>query len=149
MNNFKQKLARFLYGRYGADDLYRFLFLTEIILLVLATVCNVLGHAAPIFSIVGTVLYLLAIAALVWSFYRSMSRQMAKRQKETQWFLRTKYKVCHPIKSRRGNRPYDTVTHVFRNCPQCKAVLRLPREKGKHTAKCPRCSHRFSVKIRK
>ena len=149
MSNFKQKLARFFYGRYGADDLYRFLFLTEIILLVLATVCNVLGHATPIFGVIGTILYVLAIVALAWSFFRSMSRQIAKRQKENQRFLRIKYKVLHPIKSRRGNRPYDTVTHVFRNCPKCNSVLRLPREKGKHTARCPRCDHRFSVKIRK
>ena len=41
----------------------------------------------------------------------------------------------------------DRKTHVFRKCPACKSVLRLPRQKGKHTVRCPRCQHRFDVKI--
>jgi hypothetical protein len=31
-------------------------------------------------------------------------------------------------------------------CPHCKANLRLPRKKGKHSVVCPRCKERFEVK---
>lgn len=37
--------------------------------------------------------------------------------------------------------------HCFRICPECMANLRLPKKKGKHTVVCPRCKHRFEVKI--
>lgn len=149
MSNFKMKLARFFYGRYGADELYRFLFLAELILLVAGAICNVLGRVAPVFAVVGAVLYLLALAAFAWSIFRILSKNTTARRRENQWFLRAKRKVLHPIKSHRAGRPNDTATHVFRNCPKCRSVLRLPRTTGKHTVRCPRCEHRFTVRIRK
>ena len=46
--NFRQRMARFLYGRYGADSLYNALFVTELILLFVSTVLNFLGtHLLP------------------------------------------------------------------------------------------------------
>ncbi|MFR2916862.1 MAG: hypothetical protein ACLTKQ_08005 [Acutalibacteraceae bacterium] len=38
-------------------------------------------------------------------------------------------------------------THVFKKCPGCKAVLRLPRKKGKHTVNCPHCHKNFTVHV--
>ena len=46
--NFREKLARFLYGRYGADSLYNALFVMELILLFVGTVLNILGNNAPV-----------------------------------------------------------------------------------------------------
>lgn len=149
MSKFKQKLAHFFYGRYGADNLYNFLFVLEIILLVIGAIFNLLGRVAIGFMIASMILYPLAMLVLVYCMFRFFSRNIAKRQKENQRYLRIKYKLLHPVKSRRNNRPYDTVTHVFRSCPKCNSVLRLPRERGKHTVKCPRCSERFTVKIKK
>ncbi len=149
MSNFKQKLAHFFYGRYGSDNFYNFLFATELILLVAGAVCNILGRVAFGFAIASFVLYPLALLTFAYAMFRFFSRNISKRQKENQRYLRIKFKVLHPIKSHRPSRPYDTVTHVFRNCPKCKSVLRLPREIGKHTVKCPQCSERFTVKIKK
>ena len=39
--------------------------------------------------------------------------------------------------------------HVYRKCPNCKAVLRLPNKVGKHTTVCPRCNKEFKVRVRK
>ena len=36
---------------------------------------------------------------------------------------------------------------VFRKCPRCKAVIRFPRKKGEHRAKCPACGEKFRVKV--
>ena len=44
------------------------------------------------------------------------------------------------------NKFKDRKTHVYRKCPKCKAVLRLPKAKGKHTVVCPRCKNRFEVR---
>ncbi|MBR5515382.1 MAG: hypothetical protein IKU52_04190 [Clostridia bacterium] len=46
------------------------------------------------------------------------------------------------------NKFRDRKTHVYRQCPCCKANLRLPKAKGIHTVKCPRCFARFEVKGR-
>ena len=37
--------------------------------------------------------------------------------------------------------------HCFRICPECKANIRLPKQRGKHTVVCPRCKCRFEVRI--
>ena len=34
-----------------------------------------------------------------------------------------------------------------RYCPHCKAQIKLPRKKGKHVVKCPRCRQRFDIKV--
>ena len=39
-------------------------------------------------------------------------------------------------------------THIYKTCPHCRATLRLPRAKGEHTTRCPRCGKEFGVKIR-
>ncbi len=149
MSNFKYKLAKFMYGRYGNDELYNALCLSEFILLFLGAVCNVLGRVSVALSIVGAVLLLLALALLVWTVFRCFSRNIAARQHENQVWLRIRDKVRKPFrKKNRPTLPPDTDTHVFRACPHCAAVLRLPREKGVHKVKCPRCGTSFGVKVK-
>ena len=43
---------------------------------------------------------------------------------------------------------HNKKTHVFRICPECKAKIRLPRKKGAHQVRCPRCKVLFDVHIR-
>ena len=42
----------------------------------------------------------------------------------------------------------DRKTHVFRACPVCKSVLRLPRTPGEHGVNCPTCRGHFAVRIK-
>ena len=39
--------------------------------------------------------------------------------------------------------------HVYKKCPSCKAVLRLPKRPGVHKTVCPRCGREFTVRVRK
>ena len=142
---FREKLARFLYGRYGADNLYNALFAAELILLVLATVLSILGKVEPILSIISIVLYIGAMGLLVFAIYRFFSRNIAKRRRENEAWLRFKSKLR---RRRAPSLPPDTAEHIFRACPRCKATLRLPRTKGKHQVKCPRCGEKFGVKVK-
>ncbi|MBE6558142.1 MAG: hypothetical protein E7661_03930 [Ruminococcaceae bacterium] len=144
--NFKSRIARFFYGRYGADQLYNFLFITQIVLLFLGAVFSVLGMVSDVFSYLSFALYVIAFGLFIWTLFRCLSRNIVKRRKENMAFLRLKSKLFH---RRAAGRPADTAEYVFRNCPKCKSVLRLPRRVGKHTAKCPRCENRFKVKVRK
>ncbi|MBQ9162903.1 MAG: hypothetical protein IJX74_06470 [Clostridia bacterium] len=149
MGNFKTKLARFMYGRYGADELYYALFLFEIIVLVLSTVFQVLGYNSTPFAIVSAVLYAISIMTLVFAIYRMMSRKIDRRRRENMWFLRQKSKFKNLFRSKKRRlSAMDTASHIFRACPHCSATLRLPRKSGKHTVRCPRCSRTFKVKVK-
>ena len=142
---FREKLARFLYGRYGADQLYNALFVTELVLLFIATVLSILGKVVPVLGVIAVVFYILAMGLLVFAMYRFFSRNIPKRRRENEAWLRFRGKFRRRPKVKL---PPDTATHVFRACPKCHATLRLPREAGKHTARCPRCGHAFGVKVK-
>lgn len=51
-----------------------------------------------------------------------------------------------PKKKKKSKLPKDK-DHVYRICPSCKANIRLPKKKGTHTVRCPRCGVLFEVKI--
>ena len=141
--NFKSKLARFFYGRYGADQLYNALFLCQIICLFLGAVTSLLGQISPVLTVVSVVLYALGVGLFVWTLFRCLSRNIPARRRENQAYLNLKAKLKPAPK-----RPKDTPTHIFRSCPKCKATLRLPRQVGEHTVKCPKCGERFGVRVR-
>ena len=81
--------------------------------------------------------FVFSITLIYIIFFRMMSRNIQKRRRENDRF-------CGFFKLRR-NKFRDRKTHVYKKCPHCKAVLRLPKAKGKHTVICPRCKNRFSV----
>ena len=135
---FRDRLARFFYGRYGADALYYFLFAVYFILwFILLFVGNLSIRIA---------LSLLQTAVLVLMILRVLSRNIYKRRRENEVFL----KLFRPFKDffvLTKNRLRDIRTHRYRKCPHCKAMLRLPRRKGKHPVICPRCKQRFIAKV--
>lgn len=142
---FREKLARFLYGRYGADSLYNALFVAELILLFIGTIFNILGRVERAMFAVSIILYATAIVMLIFAMFRFFSRNIAKRQRENQAWLNFKAKFRRKKKLRL---PPDTADHIFRACPHCKSTLRLPRQKGKHEVRCPRCGEKFGVKVK-
>lgn len=154
MGFLRGKLARFMYGRYGTDQLYHTLFVWEIIFLFAAAILSVLGNVSIVCSIISTVLYAIAVTLLGICLFRAMSRNIPARRRENERYL------AFMARLRGGKRPktqknknahsfMDTELHIFRQCPFCRATLRLPRQKGKHTVKCPRCAKSFTVKVKK
>lgn len=134
MANFKEKLIRFMYGRYGIDKLYYGLFGLYFFLLL----CRALV-GWPLFTLLMT-------ADLVWMIYRVFSRNHAARRRENDAFLRLWNPICDWGKLM-INRMREFRTHVYHKCPHCKAVLRLPRRRGQHTVRCPRCHDSFSMRV--
>ena len=131
---FRERIARFMYGRYGNDRLNNFILIVVVVLIVTNLFVNSL------------VLYILYMILWIVSFWRMLSRNVQKRRAENERFLR----IWNPIKNDLKlikNKRRDRKTHVYKKCPECKAVLRLPKQKGKHTVKCPKCAERFEVKI--
>jgi predicted membrane metal-binding protein len=130
----KERLFLFMQGRNGPDELYSFLVTVTLILLVV----NIF------FSSWIIVALLLAITAI--SIWRFLSKNLYKRRQENASFLRIKRGILDYFRLCR-DRFRDRKTHVYRRCPNCKKVLRLPRRPGHHNVCCPCCSHRFEVKI--
>ena len=131
---FGERLARFMAGRYGNDQLNNFLLIVVMVILVV----NVFVH-----SYIITLVYL-----LLWgySLFRMMSRSIYKRRAENEKFLKLWSPIANELKLMK-NKHRDRKTHVYKKCPKCKAVLRLPKQKGEHTVRCPKCGERFEVKI--
>lgn len=135
MGRFAEKLARFFAGRYGLDALGKCLLAVYFVLVVINSFTGM------------WVLLLLELAVLVWWMTRVLSRNIPARVRENDWFLTRTARVRQWGRLQR-NRWRDRKTHVYRTCPHCKAVVRLPRTKrGRHTCDCPRCRREFPVTI--
>ncbi len=134
MSKFKAWFASFMGGRYGVDRLGQ----------VLLWVCIALALINVFVK--SPVLYFLQMALLVWAVFRMMSRSRVKRRAENDAFLRFFGKIGGFFRLRR-DMFRDRSTHVYKKCPHCKAMLRLPKTQGNHSVRCPRCSDRFEVQI--
>lgn len=127
------RFNRFMYGRYGADPLFYALILLYVVFTVLA-------------SIFGPLFLLLAYAAFIWAVYRYFSTNIYKRREENRKFLGIWQKIKNYF-AYLGDRFRDRKTCRYRKCKHCRAALRLPIKKGKHSVKCPRCGKSFDVHI--
>ena len=124
------KMASFMYGRYGNDALTKFLLILAIILMVISWIPR-LGWV-----------YLLALAVMVWSLYRSFSRKFDLRRRELDRYLKIKKPIVNFFKLQR-NKWRDRKTHVYFKCKKCKAVLRVPKGKGSIVVICTKCKDRI------
>jgi hypothetical protein len=134
MNNFWYRLMRFMYGRYGMDKLNYAILAVGIAF----SFVNIFVRS-PVFSILSWI-------ALLLMLLRAFSRNIIKRRKENEWFLKI-WNFIKPKVSLAIRRVKEAKTHRYRKCPHCKAMLRLPRRKGKHTVDCPRCHREFKICI--
>lgn len=134
MNNFRNKLIKFMYGRYGTDQLYKGIFGMVILLLILN-----LFIGSTIISSVSTLLLILAT-------YRVFSKNIYRRQKENAQYL----KLMAPLKKSfrlTSKRLKDIKSYRYRKCPNCKKTLRLKRKVGSHKTVCPKCGTKMDVRI--
>ena len=134
MRSFRQKLISFMYGRYGTDQLNNGLMVTYVLILIINMFLPSIYWSIPL------------SALIVYSLFRMFSRNIPARRRENEAFL----KFWRPLKTELvliKDRCKDIRTARYRKCSHCKAILKLPRKRGKHTVVCPRCKERFSVRI--
>lgn len=111
----KEKLMRFMYGRYGSDEL-------NIVLLVASVVFSLLS---PLLGILRG----LSMVCLCYAIYRMFSKNVYKRRMENAKivpytsFIKAKFKNKGQAK-------------LFM-CPKCKRTLRVPKGRGKININCP------------
>ena len=121
-------------GRNGNDQLNRFLLLADVILLLLA---GLLGRRG-----LGSLLYMLVLALLALTYYRMFSRDLYRRRSENERYLREKEKLRAKGRILR-ERWAQRKDYKFFTCPSCKAVMRVPRGRGKIRIVCHKCGNTF------
>ena len=133
MNSFKDKMARFMYGRYGMDQLSRNLSLICLVLLIVTMFVR------------NNVIYMIALVGIVYTYFRVFSRNISKRSEENEKYLKFHYKVVGKLNKIKF-RITDSKTHRIFRCPSCSQKIRVPRGKGKISIKCPKCRIEFIKK---
>ena len=131
---FQNKLYKFMYGRYGIDNLYNFLFYVYIFILIANLFIN------------SNILCWIALLPLTIAFYRFFSKNISKRRKENDMYLKIKNNVLKPYKNLRRNYK-DKDMYIYKKCHKCHTILRLPLppKRGIRHAKCPNCKKRIKI----
>ena len=129
----REKFYRFMAGRNGPDQLCRFLSFLALALIV----ANLFAHTV--------VLWALGLAVLILAYFRMFSRNLARRRAENGKYMQLRYKVTHAFTDWR-DRFRQRKDYAFFRCPSCRAMLRVPRGKGKIRVTCRKCGTAFERK---
>lgn len=145
MNDFRFKLAQFFQGRTGVDSIGRFCSWTALILMLVTMITH------------STVVYLIAMIFLGYSFWRMLSKNYQKRYYENQKFLSLTapirnifQKLRFNVKKLLSKAKYDSqqrkIYAIF-YCPKCKQKLRAPKGRGKIQVTCNNCRNVFIKRV--
>lgn len=133
MRNWLQKVMT---GRYGVDEFNRCLNTTALITLVLSLLFK---------GVLSLIFWLMAIVALVFSYFRMFSRNTYRRRAENNAYLTLRYNLTRKfsgMKQRMQQKKY----YRFFKCPKCGVTTRVPKGKGKIRITCPKCGEIFQRK---
>lgn len=133
-DNFRYRMQQWAYGRYGMDELGRFLYIIVFVLLVV----SLIPYCSPV--------VLLSMALLFYNTFRACSRNVEKRKRENEWYLRK----TAPMRERRQKSALireEKRNYVFIRCRKCSNLNRVPRGKGKIRITCPKCGDQIVRKV--
>ncbi len=128
--NWRDKFVRFMYGRYGIDELGNFLF------------CVIIGLCISSLFVRSHVVDVLLYTTIIIAYFRMFSRNTYKRSYENEKYIRFRNK----LKMKWGNRKVraeQRKTYKFFKCPNCRQTIRIPKGHGKIEIRCPKCHEKF------
>jgi len=129
MDRFRNWLARTMYGRYGNDQLGRFLFFVCLALCILSWFTNYY-------------IYFAALLLMGVEYYRMFSKNILARRRENERYLKMTAGIRRLFCKNKTN-SYERQNYKIFKCPQCKQKLRLPRNRGKIEIRCRKCGNQF------
>ena len=127
------RMQNFMRGRHGTDELSIFLNWTAIVLWLLSLITGL------------SVLYPIGVVLFIWSLFRSMSRNLYKRETEREAFLRLRRKLSGPFRVR-FRMLRERKTHKYFKCPNCRSYVRISKPpKGiSISVRCSKCGTEFT-----
>ena len=167
---FRDKMQRFMSGRYGMDEFGRFLNIVTLVLLVISMFIQMVSALA------SYILWGLSLALIVYIYFRVFSRNFAARNRENQWYCNIRYRKNGGYSGRGYNNNFggynnnfggsgsyssygtgntyqsmtneqkkaaDRKTHKIFKCPNCSQKIRVPKHRGRICIKCPQCRIEF------
>lgn len=137
MNKFENRVYNFMHDRYGVDDIYKDGLVLCLILVILDIFID------------SKILLIIQWPLILTLLYRSFSKQINKRKKENDKYLKIKKKILKPIIEIKKYIKDDY--HIYRKCHHCKTILKLPipSKRGIKHSKCPTCKKRNTFLILK
>ena len=130
--------ARFMYGRYGMDQMGLALVWLSLIVDIVAML---VGRK---FALAGTILYYVTLALWVWAIFRIFSKNVYKRREENAKYLSKFGGVKSSWQGARAR--HADKEHKYFTCKSCKAICRVPVGKGKIVITCPKCGAQIHAK---
>ena len=126
----RDKIYRFMQGRYGTDDFYKFLFWVALIGIVINWFFK-----SQLLSFAVTLI-------LVYAMYRVLSKNHSARYAENQRYLQATAKIRYWFDQQKKLMEERKYHHIY-TCPKCRQKIRIPKGKGKIMLRCPKCHHEF------
>jgi len=131
-----------MYGRYGNDEMGMALWLVALVLMLGGGIAGMFAKVqGSVLTYIVLALRLVSVGLLVWMLMRMFSRNIAKRRAENYKWLA----FWRKLKGIFRKRP-DAKTHRYFKCPSCAQKVRVPRNIGKISITCPKCSTKFIKK---
>lgn len=128
----REKLQRFMWGRYGIDRFNRFLLACAFLFMIL--------------SMTGVgFLYVVATVLMVYTYFRIFSRDISKRSAENQWYLKQEMRA-RAFFLKKKKEFLQRKTYRIYKCPGCGQKIRVPRGRGKIIVSCRKCGTEFTRK---
>lgn len=128
--SFRDRIANWMSGRNGMDDLARFESGFVVALLVVS-----------LFSRWGF-LYVVALAVVIHMYFRMFSKNVSKRYEENQKYLNFRYQTVVWWNKKKKHFAQRKMYRFFR-CPNCKQEVRVPKGHGRICITCPKCRTEF------
>lgn len=133
MYRLNTKMQQFMVGRYGADELGRFISVSTLVCLLVS-----------LFTKWG-ILYWIGLFLIFYTYFRMFSENVSKRYQENQKFLTLRYKAVAKWSIMKKHF-LERKIYRFYKCPQCKQKVRVPKGRGKICITCPKCRTEFVKK---
>lgn len=130
----KEKIGRFMAGRYGNDKLNQFM----MAVFLGCAVLNLFVRNAY----ASTVLNSWECLLILLVYIRMFSRNISKRYAENQKYLALENRLRRFWGQKRYLMQQRKEYHIYK-CPGCKQKIRIPRGKGKISIRCPKCGEEF------
>ena len=131
---FREKMLRFMQGRYGVDQFSTCLIWTGVAIAMIAMLLRY------------QILVVLSWVLIIYAYIRIFSKQINKRYRQNQLFLDKTYgirTVFANLKYRMKYGKNGAQSHHIYKCRKCGQKIRIPAGKGKIMVTCPNCHYQF------
>lgn len=130
LTDVREKIYRFMQGRYGMDGLSGFLIGTGFIMSVFNTFFR------------GNLFMILSWGCIIFAFTRIFSKDRGRCIAQNMWFYDHTRGAREWIRREKSRMRIRKTHHIY-TCKNCGQKIKIPRGKGRIMVTCPKCRNEF------